>query len=312
MIFRDSLESRKRKKSIHVLLFFLISTGGLIFLLTGIGRGARPVISPIPEEPQPPFLLSLFSRHKDPEELRQKIQEAAGNSWKNYSILVEDYSSNFTLGINEAVIYTGASINKVPILAALYYLAQKGEVNLDQTITLQEKDIQDYGTGSIRYDPPGSTYSVKTLARLMMQKSDNTAAYLLGNYVIGIDKIQTIMQSWGLAQTDMVNNKISNRDVALLMRKIYEGKVAAPATTREMLAFLKDSDQEDRLPARLPKGVVVYHKTGNGVGLIHDVGIIEKGKLKYYLGIFTSDISKEDEAVNLMAKISRLIFDFMQ
>ena len=226
--------------------------------------------------------------------------------------MVEDYNSDFTLGMNEAVIYTAASVNKVPILAALYYLAQKGEVNLDQTITLQEKDIQDYGTGSIRYDPPGSTYSVKTLTRLMMQKSDNTAAFLLGNYVIGIDKIQAIMQSWVLAQTDMVNNKTSNRDMALLMRKIYEGKVAAPAMTREMLSFLKDSDQEDRLPAQLPKNVTVYHKTGNGIGLIHDTGIVERGKLKYYLGIFTSDIAEEEKTVKLVAKISRVIFDFMQ
>ena len=69
------------------------------------------------------------------------------------------------MGINESVIFTAASVNKVPILAALYEEAQKGNVDFNRVITLQASDIQDYGTGSIRYDPPGTTYSVKTLAQ---------------------------------------------------------------------------------------------------------------------------------------------------
>jgi len=271
---------------------------------------SNPTVSPVPEERQP-ILAAIFAPKKNPEELKRQVEEAIGDSWKNYSLLVEDYHSDFRLGINETEIFTAASVNKVPILATLYYLVQKGEANLDRIITLQASDIQNYGTGSIRYDPPGTTYSVKTLARLMMQQSDNTAAFLLGNYVVGMDKIQALLSLWGLVQTDMLNNKTSNQDMANLFRKIITEKAANRALTSEMLIFLKDSEQEDRLPAMLPKEVKVYHKTGNAVGGLHDAGIIEEGKTKYYLGIFTSDITDDNETVKLMAKVSKVVWDFM-
>ncbi len=295
---------------IFVLILGVIIGAGLIFFK--VIKASSHVISPLPNETPVSSPFAWISRQKNPKELRQKVQETVGNSWRNYSVLVEDYNSSFTLEMGENAIFTAASVNKVPILTAVYYLAQKGEANLDQVITLQQADIQDYGTGSIRYDPPGTTYSVKTLARLMMQKSDNTAAYLLGNYVIGLDKIQTLMTSWGLDQTDMTNNKTSNKDMAILFKKIYTEKVANHALTTELLSFLKDSEIEDRLPAMLPSGTMVYHKTGNAVGSVHDIGIIEAGKTKYYLGILTSDITNEEEAVMLMAKISKLVYDFMR
>jgi beta-lactamase class A len=116
---------------------------------------------------------------KDPDVLQNKIKQLIGTAWDNYSVYVVDYTSKFTMGINESTIFDAASINKVPILTALYAGAAKGQIDFDKSITLQQADIQDYGTGSIRYDPVGSTYSVKTLTRLMMQKKRQYRWYLL-------------------------------------------------------------------------------------------------------------------------------------
>jgi beta-lactamase class A len=215
------------------------------------------------------------------------------------------------MGINESTIFTAASVNKVPILAALYEEAQKGNVDFEKIITLQQEDIQDYGTGSIRYDPPGTTYSVKTLVRLAAQKSDNTAAYLLANYIISPNIVQTYVNNWGMTQTDIINNKTSNRDMELLFKKIMNGNIANAALTQELLGFLKDSDFEDRLPALLPHNTTVYHKIGTGDGSIHDVGVILSGKKKYYIGIFTSDITVENETIALEAKLSKTVFDYL-
>ena len=81
--------------------------------------------------------------------------------------------------------------------------------------------------------------------------------------------------------------------------------------SEEMLAFLKDSDFEDRIPALLPKDAVVYHKIGTAVGEVHDAGVVVYGKTKYYIGIFTKDIGDEEQAANLMADVSKIIFDYM-
>jgi beta-lactamase class A len=286
----------------------MVATGVFVFTK----EKTRASVSPLPNDAYTK-VLGIFSVRKNPDDLKKQIQSAIGNSLKNYSVYVVDYRSGLSMGINESEIFTGASINKLPIMAALYSEAQNGNVNFDRVITLQPDDIQDYGTGSIRYDPPGTTYTVKTLMRLMMQKSDNTAAFLLGNYVVGLPKVQSIIDSWGLSQTDMVNNKTSNKDMELLLRKIYNNNVANPSLTAEMLGFMRDSDFENRIPADLTKDVTVYHKTGDGdTGEVHDVGIVTHGNTAYYIGILTSDAGDATTASQLEAKISKIIYDFMR
>lgn len=271
----------------------------------------RPVISPLQEGAYKKF-LGVFTVRKDPLVLKQKIKDAIGNTWKNYSVYVVDLHSNFSMGINEREMFAAASVNKLPIMAVIYDKAQKGEVNFDQIVTLQAEDIQDYGTGSIRYDPPGTTYSVKTLVRLMMQKSDNTAAFVLANYIADLATIQSVISAWGLTQTDMVNNKTSNHDMYLLLNKMYGNNIANPAQTAEMLGFMRDSDFEDRLPKELPNDAIVYHKIGTGDGgIIHDVGIVVSGSTAYYVGIMTADVPDAEKAAKLEAKISKIIYDFM-
>jgi beta-lactamase class A len=274
----------------------------------------KTTVSPLPDTPQETtnIISRLFFQKKNPEDLRQKVKETIGSSWKNYSVYVKDLNSNFEMGLGEKVIFTGASVNKIPILATLYYKYQKGEINMDKVITLQESDIQDYGTGSIRYDPVGSTYTVKTLARLMVEHSDNTAAFLLANYVIGMDVIQQIIGEWGMVQTDMVNNRTSNYDMSILFEKMFHEKIANQANTIDMLSLMTNTEFEDRIPALLPKGTVVYHKTGNGAGIVHDVGIVTTGSKGYYIGILTSDITDEQNTVALIAKTSKVVFDFMK
>lgn len=297
-------------------LRFIILISILALIVTGILiiRGkTRTSISPIQEDAVTK-VMGIFTVRKNPEDLKKQIQKAVGDTFKNYSVYVEDYHTNFTMGINESEIFTGASINKLPILAVLYNDVQNGnKIDMDRIITLQEDDIQDYGTGSIRYDPPGSTYSVKTLIRLMMQKSDNTAAYLLGNYVVDLSTVQSVINSWGLTQTDMANNKTSNRDLAMLLHKMWTGGVADPALTAEMLGFMKDSDFEDRIPAGVPTGTTVYHKIGNGdTGQVHDVGIVSNGTVTYYIGILTSDARDASVAAKLEANISKIVYTFMR
>jgi len=297
-------------------LFFL-TLGGVSFLLLIfwlVRRTNSNIISPIPDNPkqEKSVVSAIFTKKKSPDKLGKQIQKVVNNRWVNYSVFVEDYKSDFSLGINESVIYTAASVNKLPILTALYYNVEKGDIDLDRVITLQKSDIQNYGTGSIRYDTPGATYSIKTLAKLMIQQSDNTAAYILANNIVGIDDIQTLMTSWGLTQTDMANNKTSNRDIAILMKKLYNRQVAGEAYTLEMLSFLKDTDFEDRLPALLPDTAVVYHKIGTEVGVLHDTGIVVDGNMIYYIGILTTDENNDEEATQIASQISKTVYDYMK
>lgn len=309
------MTARSKKKS-HALkrpIFLLLLLGAIWFTVTQqiASLVSMRIISPLPDTQSPNVITYLFKDKKNPDDLKRQIITLIDTEWNNYSIYVKDLNDGFELDINKSVMYVAASINKIPILAALYYSVQRGDVDLDKTITLQKADIQDYGTGSMRYDPPGTVYSIKTLARLMMQKSDNTAAYILANHILTVESIQSLVNSWGLTQTDIINNKTSNNDMAILMDKIIHEKIANTALTQEMLSFFKDSDFEDRLPKLLPKDVNIYHKIGTEVGAVHDVGVIVTPKKTYYIGIFTSDITDEEQAADLEARVSKVVYDFL-
>ena len=237
--------------------------------------------------------------------LKKETQGLLPKNQGNYGVYFINIKDGESFGINEEMTFTAASVNKVPIVAVLYYLNSKGKINLDDQITLQERDIQDYGTGTLRYQKPGGVYSLRTLARLSLQQSDNTAAHILGER-IGKGTIQSVIEEWGMLQTDMEENKTSPKDMGILFQKIYAFEVASPALTRELFGFMKDTDIEDRLPKKLPPDAGAFHKTGDAVGQLHDVGIISRGDLVFYLGVMSSDIGKDEAlAKETIAEIAR-------
>jgi beta-lactamase class A len=242
-------------------------------------------------------------------DLKNEVQKIIQNKKGFYSVYFKDLNSNKYFGISENQINTAASVNKLPIIAALYYLDNKGKISLDDQVTIQKEDVQDYGTGSIRYQEMPQTYSLKNLAKLSLKESDNTAAHVI-NVKIGEENVQKLVDAWGMKQTNMANNKTTAFDMSILLSKIYKNQITDPAKTKELLEFMTETDFEDRLTKDLPQNTKAYHKSGDGEGFVHDVGIVETKSGPYYLGIMTSDVNgKEDEAKNTIAQISKRVFE---
>lgn len=256
----------------------------------------------------------IFSTPKEKQDrftdnLKEKTQKIIAPEQGNYGVYFANIKEPHAFGINHRETFTAASVNKVPIIAVLYYLDYRREIDLDEQITLQEDDIQDYGTGSLRYQKPGKVYSLKTLAKLAIKQSDNTAAYII-NKRIGTQIIQKTINSWGLTQTNMEENKTSAYDMYLLYKKIYKGEITDIAKTQELFGFMIDTDIEDRLPAMLPKDVNIYHKTGDTTGGMHDVGIIQKEGTVFFLGVLSSDIgNQETRTKQVIARIAKMLLD---
>lgn len=252
--------------------------------------------------------FSLFSSPvRQADAMTKSVKDILAKKPGNYAIYFVDLQTDQSVAINNHEVFTAASVNKLPIIMTLYHLAAEQKINLSDQVTIQADDMQDYGTGIIRYQQPGVIYSLKTLAKLTLQNSDNTAAHVLANR-IGMDEIQSYINGLGLTQTSMVDNQTSLADMYLLLKTFYNRRVTTPALTLELLDFMANTDTEDRIPADLPKNITVYHKTGDGVGGIHDVGIIKDGKHVYFLGIFTSDIGDHvAETKATMAEIAKTL-----
>lgn len=304
---KSSFRPRRRNSKSIVIISILLLLGTYLFFSRFFSSQTNPQnTSGKKEETKKQTETALSST------LTDRIEKLVENAPGTYSIYIRDIKSGKEYGLHEKTIITAASVNKIPILATLYHLAGIGEIDLDKTITPQPTDIQDYGTGSIRYDPPGTHYSLKTLARLMMEKSDNTAAHLLGQVIIGFPKIQEFIDTWGLTQTNMETNKTSAKDMSILLLKMYNKEITTPSLTSEMLGFMEKSDYDDRIPAGIPDGTKIYHKTGDDIGKIHDVGIVDLDNTPYYVGILTTDIKDEEETKRRLAQISKVVYEFMK
>lgn len=245
---------------------------------------------------------------KDPEAIRDEIITYLKTQNGDYNIYYEDLASGDNLSVHASSVVTAASLNKLPIVAYLYHLAGKKEVDLQDTIVIQKSDIQDYGTGSLRYEKPGKPYTLQHLAMLSLKESDNTAAHVL-TIRLGEDNVQSYAYQIGMGSTNMIDNDTSARDIGKYYEMLYHNKITSPALSQELLGYMEDTEFEDRIPTLLPKELHVYHKTGDGVNFIHDGGIVSDGKSAFVLVVMSSNISDEKNAKNTIAKIARIIYE---
>ncbi|MFN8607390.1 MAG: serine hydrolase [Vulcanimicrobiota bacterium] len=72
-----------------------------------------------------------------------------------------------------------------------------------------------------------------------------------------------------------VDNKLSSRDLAVLLEKLYRGQLLDKKWTSYCLGVLSRQTFNTRLPRLLPREVKVYHKTGTIAGVVNDVGVLE-------------------------------------
>jgi beta-lactamase class A len=109
-----------------------------------------------------------------------------------------------------------------------------------------------------------------------------------------------------------LNNAITAHGLMTLFEKMAKGETVNPAASQAMIDILLDQKFNDIIPAELPAGVKVAHKTGSITGVHHDSGIIflPSGK-KYVLVLLSKNLKDEKAAINAMANVSKLIYEFV-
>lgn len=224
-----------------------------------------------------------------------------------YGVYVIDLPTGTSYGQHAQQQFIAASVIKTYILAVLYEQVAKGKVSLDETMTTTAADIQDFGTGSIRYDPVGSTYTLAELARRAAKQSDNTAAFLL-NKRLGVAAVQAQVQAWGMTETSIAEDKTSPADIALLFSQLAKRQLLPAAQADALLGLLTDTDFEDRLPALLPPYAIVAHKIGTEAnGVMNDAGLVVLPTRSYVVAVLT-DGADPDQAIKAEQQISKLVY----
>ena len=225
-----------------------------------------------------------------------------------YGVVVLDPSSGESVKMAADEKFLAASLNKLPVLMALYRSAAVGEVNLDDKITMQASDVQAYGTGVLYLRPVGYTLTLRECATLLIKDSDNTAWKMLDRY-LGRDYIRAELYRVGARSTEYwIPNTTTPNDILLMLKKISDPSYTTPYLSAEMLDIMTNTSFEDRLPQPLPEGTRVSHKIGSYGTTFSDAGLVfPRGSRDtedaYFMVVMASDTG-EDTARAAMREMS--------
>lgn len=229
--------------------------------------------------------------------LRHAIDERLAGEAGNYGIAIIEVETGRSLGVNDRMAFHAASTMKVPVLLELYRRASAGEIDLDQAVTVGNafRSIADGSTYAIAaaddsdttlHGRVGSTAPLRELARLMTVRSSNLATNILID-VLEAQRIQrTAMRVGGTGVTVLrgvedgpaysagMNNTTTARGMARVLASIARCDVLAAAECAAIHDMLAAQEFDGMIPAGLPAGTRVAHKTGWITGIQHDAAIV--------------------------------------
>src|SRR5207244_8613539 len=176
---------------------------------------------------------------------------------------------------------------------------------------------------STLYESIGRRVSIRHLLELMETVSSNLATDVLVERVdakranatahaLGADSIVVLRGvEDGKAYRAGLNNTTTARDLGVLLAAIANGTAASAASCREMLAILGRQQFNEGIPAGLPPGTQVYHKTGwIGQVVYHDAALVEPARHgRYVLVVLTGGIQKDADSYALVRDLSRVVCD---
>jgi beta-lactamase class A len=173
------------------------------------------------------------------------------------------------------------------------------------------------------YKAVGQTMTLRQLCEAMITVSSNLAANLLIER-LGVENIRATVARLGATGMNVrrgvedqkafdqgSNNTTTARGLAVLLQKLARGKAVDARTDAEMVAILKRQKFNDGIPAGVPEGTPVAHKTGSITKIHHDAAIVY-GRRPYVLVILVRGIQDQKESAALMAAISKEVWSVVE
>ncbi len=225
------------------------------------------------------------------------------------------------------------SVYKLPIAIAVLRAADRGELNLNQEVTIEPKEFS-VGYSPIRDLAKGRpvTMTIGRLVHAMVRESDNTAADYLQKQAGGGAKITKELRAARIEdiRVDRTEKKIAAdidaagvagyhsdpRDAATpdaivaLLQKIHRGQEGLSRTSHEsLLEMMTNSHNPDRIRGGVPAGTVIAHKTGTMPGVMNDVAILTTADGKHHIAIaiLTKGLQSKVDA-STIAEIARIVY----
>ncbi len=256
----------------------------------------------------------------------------AAHPGKSIAVAYYDLSSGSTLLRNEREVFHAASTMKVPVMLGIYEAVTRGELRLDQPVRVKNEfvSILDGSTYALEsredsdaplYAEVGTDLPLAELVRRMEVRSSNLATNIVIE-LIGAPRVMRLMKEIGANDIQVLrgveddkayhagmNNTTTAYDLMLVFRTLAEHKAISPEASAAMIDILAAQEHNDGIPAGVPAGTKVAHKTGSITAISHDAGLIFRPDgTRYVLVVLTRGFAKGDEAEKVIAEVSRILW----
>jgi beta-lactamase class A len=254
---------------------------------------------------------------------------------KTIAVAVYDFETGQEILTNADQAFHPASTIKVHVMMEVFHQADQGLLGLEERLPIINSftSIADGSKFSLLesddaeqtlYPRICETESIAELTRLMIVRSSNLATNILLEKV-SAQNVNDFIEALGITGVTVrrgvedqaafrlgMNNSATARGLTQTMRLIGEKKVVSTAASEKMIEILLGQEFNESIPALLPPGTQVAHKTGWTGDVYHDTGIVYvKGREPYAISIMTRGFAEDrpEEAHACMASISKLMYE---
>ena len=282
----------------------------------------------------PAFLCLLLSavagQAAAPPGLRDRVQKLITDSGAEVAVAFRTLDGRYELLIDPDRSIHAASTMKVPVMIELFRQADAGLLSPDEALRVRNEfhsivdgspyrlDAGDDSDAEV-YKAIGGTMTLRQLCDAMITTSSNLAANLLIER-LGVDRIRGTVHALGAdgmqvrrgvedgkAFDQGLNNTTTARSLLVLFEKLAHGPVVSAKADADMLAMLARQTFNDAIPAGVPPGTRVAHKTGTITRIHHDAGIVY-GDRPYVLVVLVRGVDEQKQSAALIAGISREVW----
>ncbi len=227
-------------------------------------------------------------------------------------------------------VFHAASTMKIPVMIELFHQVREGKLKLGDSIPIRNEFRSIVDGSPYRLDPAddsevdlykaeGQTRTLSQLCERMITVSSNFATNLLIEKV-GVQNVRDTVHALGAdgmqvlrgvednkAYAKGLNNTTTARGLLLLLQAIAEDKACDPGSCRQMLAILERQQFNEGIPAGLPAGTVVAHKTGEITKIHHDAAIVFAPR-PFVLVVLVRGLEHKKASAALMAGAARELY----
>jgi beta-lactamase class A len=258
------------------------------------------------------------------------LRAAIATSGAEVAVAFRTLDGRSELMIDPDKVFHAASTMKVPVMIELFRQAAEGRLSLDDALPIRNEfssivDGSSYklseGDDSDKeiYAAAGRTLTLRQLNEAMITVSSNFAANLLLEK-LGVENVRkTVTRLGGEGMTVLrgvedqkafdkgLNNTTTARGLLVLLEAIAQGKAVGAAADKEMIAVLARQKFNDAIPAGVPAGTLVAHKTGSITRIQHDAAIVYAQR-PYTLVILVRGIDDQAKSKALIAQLSKIVY----